>query len=242
MERINVMVDISINGIPNGTGSANGFITFAGKVDRYGMPLRGGELYEFRANSTSSLDPTLTLRTSGGTVIASNDDIDGPNNRNSRIEFRPGTTADYRLNVAGFGTSTGTYQLVANEVPGNTSTYSTLTVGGSTTGDLHAGGDQDFHKVTLTAGHTYRFNMDSADFGSGGVLNPFLQLRNSAGTILASNIGVNDSNPATRNSELTFTPTTSGTYFANAQGFFGSSEFPNFAASGGYKLSATQIA
>ena len=50
------------------------------------------------------------------------------------------------------------------------------------------------------------------------------------------------SNPATRNSEITFKPTTSGTFFANAQGFFGSSEFPDFDASGGYKLSATQIA
>jgi hypothetical protein len=84
--------------------------------------------------------------------------------------------------------------------------------------------------------------MDGADFGSGPVQNPFLQIRDSAGTVLASNIGANDANPATRNSEITFKATTSGTFFANAQGFFGSSEFPDIKASGGYKLSAAQIA
>ncbi len=235
------MADIIIGGIPNGTGSQTGAIDSVSLVDRYNITLRGGEQYEFLANSTSSLNPTLTLNRPSGPPKF-NDDISSTN-LNSRILHQAGSnTANFSLDVAGSGTSKGTYKVVANEVPANSSTYSTLTVGGQITGDLHGGGDQDFHKLTLSAGRTYRFNMDGADFGSGPVQNPFLQIRDSAGTVLASNIGANDANPATRNSEITFKATTSGTFFANAQGFFGSSEFPDIKASGGYKLSAAQIA
>jgi hypothetical protein len=235
------MADIIIGGIPNGTGSQTGAIDSVSLVDRYNITLRGGEQYEFLANSTSSLNPTLTLNRPAGPAKF-NDNISSTN-LNSRILHQAGSnTTNFSLDVAGSGTSKGTYKVVANEVPANSSTYSTLTVGGQITGDLHGGGDQDFHKLTLSAGRTYRFNMDGADFGSGPVQNPFLQIRDSAGTVLASNIGVNDANPATRNSEITFKATTSGTFFANAQGFFGSSEFPDIKASGGYKLSAAQIA
>jgi hypothetical protein len=240
MERIKKMVDIIIGGI-NGTGSQTGTVEIPGNVDRFNITLRGGEQYEFLANATSSLDPTLTLNRPAGPPKF-NDDISSTNH-NSRILHQAGSnTASYSLDVAGFNSSTGSYKVIANEVPANASTYSTLTVGGQITGDLHGGGDQDFHKLTLSAGRTYRFNMDGADFGSGPVQNPFLQIRDSAGTVLASNIGANDANPATRNSEITFKATTSGTFFANAQGFFGSSEFPDIKASGGYKLSAAQIA
>jgi hypothetical protein len=235
------MANIIIGGIPNGTGSQTGAIDSVSLVDRYNITLRGGEQYEFLANSTSSLNPTLTLNRPAGPAKF-NDNISSTN-LNSRILQQAGSnTANFSLDVAGSGTSKGTYKVIANEVPANASTYSTLTVGGQITGDLHAAGDQDFHKLTLSAGRTYRFNMDGADFGSGPVQNPFLQIRDSAGTVLASNIGVNDANPATRNSEITFKATTSGTFFANATGFSGSSEFPNFFASGGYKLSAAQIA
>ena len=232
------MVDIIIGGIPNGTGSQNGAIDSISLVDRYNITLRGGEQYEFLANSTSSLNHTLTLNRPAGPPKF-NDDISSTN-LNSRILHQAGSnTANFSLDVAGSGNSKGTYKVIANEVPANTSTYSTLTVGGQITGDLHAAGDQDFHKLTLSAGHTYRFNMSGADFGSGALQNPFLEIRNSAGTVLASN---NDANTTTRNSEITFKAPTSGTFFANAKGFTGSLEFPNFFASGGYKLSATQIA
>jgi hypothetical protein len=55
------MISIAIGGALNGTGSATGAINFADEVDRYNIVLRGGELYEFQANSTNSRDPTLTL-------------------------------------------------------------------------------------------------------------------------------------------------------------------------------------
>jgi hypothetical protein len=232
------MTDISIIGIPSGSGTKTDVIEVGGDVDRFNITLRGGELYEFRANSFGALDPTLTLNRPAGPAKF-NDDI-SPSNRNSLIQHQAGSTANYSLDVAGFGSSTGTYQVVASEVPGNTSTYSTLTVGGSTTGDLHALGDHDFHKVTLTAGHTYRFNLDGADFGSGKLADPMLELRNSAGTVVAKN----DNAGGTNNSRIDFTATTSGTYFANARTLQQTTglEFPGTLGTGGYKLAATQIA
>jgi hypothetical protein len=222
---------VSITGTPNGTGSQAGVIDFAGDTDSFNIFLRGGELYEFRANATGSLDPTLTVHRPIGADIF-NDDIDGPNNRNSRILFRPGTTtARHTLEVAGFNGSIGGYQLVANEVPGDNSTYSNLSVNSSNFGDLHANGDQDFHRITLTAGHTYRFNLDGVSFGSGALANPSLELRNTNGSIQASNDDAN----GTLNSQLTVVALTGGTYFANARAF-------DNVGTGGYRLTATQIA
>jgi hypothetical protein len=231
------MISIAIGGAPNGTGSATGAINFADEVDRYNIVLRGGELYEFQANSTSSLDPTLTLNQPIGAPIF-NDDVDGANNRNSRILFRagplvPGPSADHRLDVAAYNNaSTGSFQLFANEVPGNTGTYSTLSVNGSNTGDLHVAGDQDFHRITLVAGRTYRFNLNGADFGSGALADPYLELRSGFGAII---LREDDDSGGGHNSQLTFTAPTSGTYFANARAYID-------AGSGGYRLSATQIA
>jgi hypothetical protein len=220
---------VSIAGTPNGTGSESGTINFSGDVDRFNVFLRGGELYELRANSTSSLDPTLTLRSNTGSFIAFDDDS-GPG-LNSRILHRQSFSVQRRLDVAGFNTSTGSYRVIANEVPGNTGTYSNLSVNGSNTGDLHANGDQDFHRINLVAGRTYRFNLNGANHGSGALADPFLELRNSAGTVLRSD----DDSGVGLNSQLTFTAPNSGPFFANARAF-------NNAGNGGYRLSATQIA
>jgi hypothetical protein len=228
---------VSITGVPNGTDSGYGSINYPGAMESYHIFLRGGELYEFQANSTSSLDPTLTLNQPIGAPIF-NDDVDGASNRNSRILFRagslvPGPSANHRLDVAAYNNaSTGSFRLVANEVPANTGTYSTLSVNTSNTGDLHANGDQDFHRITLVAGRTYRFNLNGADFGSGALADPYLELRSGFGAII---LREDDDSGGGHNSQITYTAPTSGTYFANARAYIN-------AGSGGYRLSATQIA
>ena len=226
---------VSITGVPNGTGSGNGSISYSGAMESFHIILRGGELYEFQANSTSSLDPTLTLNQPIGAPIFNDDVL--PGNHNAGILFRagtlpPGSSADHRLDVAAYNNaSTGSLRLVANEVPSNTGTYSTLSVNTSNTGDLHANGDQDFHRITLVAGRTYRFNLNGADFGSGALADPVLELRNGFGAILRTD----DDSGGGHNSQITYTAPTSGTYFANARAYIN-------AGSGGYRLSATQIA
>jgi hypothetical protein len=165
---------VTISGVPNGSGSGNGRINSAADQDFHRVFLRAGELYQFQANNagggTGLNDPTLTLRNSAGAQLAFNDDANG---LNSQIQFRPTASGNYFLDVGGFGSNVGNYNVVAREVPGNTGTYSSLgvsgAVGGSTslTGDVHASGDRDFHRMTLTGGRTYRFDLRGSASGGG---------------------------------------------------------------------------
>jgi len=241
---------LAITGVPNGSDSEAGRINFPGDVDPINIFLRGGELYEFRANGAGSLDPILELRTATGGPVPQGADPDNtgdrpPNARdddsgpglNSLFRFRPRTCANYRLEVSGFGNSTGNYTVSAREVPGNTSTYNSIpapTFVGQTrseTGDLHANGDRDFHRINLVAGRSYRFNLNGRSFGCGALRDPFLELRNNAGAIVTQN---DDGGPGL-NSQLTFTPAASGTFFANARAFLN-------AGTGGYQLAVTRVA
>ena len=84
--------------------------------------------------------------------------------------------------------------------------------------------DQDWFRVTLNAGTTYTFRQDLA---SGSSLDPYLRLMNSSGAELASD---NDGG-GNRNALITFTPTTTATYYVAAGGHGGST--------GAYSVSIT---
>jgi len=159
------------------------------------------------------------------------------------------TCGNYSLVVSGFNTSTGNYTVSAREVQGSISTYSRIPTPnpGQTaqrTGDLHANGDQDYHRITLTAGHLYRFNLNSRNFGCGALADPYLEIRNSNGARVPLSAGGpgttgqggfvqdDDSGPGL-NSQLSFRPTTSGTYYVNARAY-------NNASTGGYNISVSR--
>jgi subtilisin family serine protease len=108
-----------------------------------------------------------------------------------------------------------------------TTTTGVLSAGDSITGFVNVLRDHDWFKITLTAGQTYTFNQNAIN---GSSLDSFLALRNSAGTLLASN---DDSN-GSRNSEILFTASSTGTYYLDA----GASRDRSV---GQYQLSATQL-
>lgn len=60
-----------------------------------------------------TLDPQLELYNPGGIMIAENDDTDGSNNRNSRIQITLPETGLYTIIVSAFGTG-GTYELIVS--------------------------------------------------------------------------------------------------------------------------------
>jgi serralysin len=94
-------------------------------------------------------------------------------------------------------------------VPGSVSTTATVNVGGSVDVSIDTLGDRDWYRVTLTAGVTY--TIQTASDGSG--TDAFLNLRDATGvTILASDDDGGDG----VNSIISFTATTSGTYFIDA--------------------------
>jgi serralysin len=107
----------------------------------------------------------------------------------------------------------------------STATAYTISVGDTFTGSISGAGDHDWIRVTLTAGTNYTITQTGTSLSD-----PLLNLRNSAGTVLATN----DDSGGTLNSLISFTATTSGTYYIDA-GAFGS----NF---GGYAVGITASA
>lgn len=98
------------------------------------------------------------------------------------------------------------------DLPGDASTTAVLTLGGSWLGDLTPNSDiSDWYRVTLTAGQTYYFSMFG--YGFDDVIDTYLYLRNAAGTLIASN----DDGGPNRYSAFSYTATSTGTYYVDAQ-------------------------
>ena len=98
-------------------------------------------------------------------------------------------------------------------VPGNTSSTVVSPIGGFIDGSIDTVGDQDWYRVTLTAGQTYTFTTRL----NGSLSDSVLTLRDASGNLLVEN------DDAVTNlytfSEITYTATTTGTYFIAVSGF-----------------------
>jgi Ca2+-binding RTX toxin-like protein len=225
---------ISVGGIVNGT------IDAGGDQDWYRVTLVAGQQYRFNLQGVSGVDspladPYLRLLTGAGTEVAYNDDAAGT--LNSSITFTAITGGTYYLSAQGFGSSIGSFSLAATnitsgagDVPAGTSSSSSVAPGGSVVGMIDAGGDQDWYRVTLTAGHQYRFDLQGSSSGQGTLADPYLRLLNSAGTQLS----FNDDAASSLDSSITFSVATSGTYFLAVQAYDGN-DF------GTFRLRATDV-
>lgn len=98
-----------------------------------------------------------------------------------------------------------------DDYAGTSSTTGRLSVGGTSSGRIETAGDRDWFAVTLTAGTAYTFRENA----SASSLDSYLRLVNSSGTVLASN----DDGGGSMNSLISYTPTTSGTYYLAAGGY-----------------------
>jgi serralysin len=101
-------------------GAVNGIVNTNGDHDWYAISLTAGQTYLFRVDKTGATsgdisDSTLAVRDSAGTQLAFNDDSGG---NYSAIRFTATTTGTYYLDAGGFGSATGTFNLVAlNSTP-----------------------------------------------------------------------------------------------------------------------------
>ena len=95
-------------------------------------------------------------------------------------------------------------------VVGNLSTVAMLSTTGPQASSIEFSGDQDWFRLTLTAGWRYSFAMDAE---AGSSLDPVLRLLTATGQQLAFN-----DDASGLNARLSFSVTTSGTYFLSAQG------------------------
>ncbi len=74
--------------------------------------------------------------------------------------------------------------------------------------------DTDWIKVNLKAGVTYTISLDST--ASGGLEDPFLELRNANGTLLQTD---DDGGPSGLNSQLIFTPANTAAFYLTARDY-----------------------
>ena len=119
---------------------------------------------------------------------------------------------------------------MADDYAANTQTTGTVPVGGSATGEIESGGDRDWFAVTLTAGKTYRFDLEGSQTGAGSLSDPYLRgIYDSNGDPIKAT--TNDDGGTGYNSRVTFTPDAAGVYYVSA-GAYGS-------GTGTYKLSVT---
>jgi len=116
--------------------------------------------------------------------------------------------------------------IVPDNVPGDTSTTATLTVGApSIISTINTIGDQDFYQVTLEAGQTYEFGMYA--FNGGPNLVPltdaYVEIYDGAGNLIVSGDGGASTLLNNLNSGfdvlLTFTPEAAGTFYVNARAY-----------------------
>ncbi len=114
------------------------------------------------------------------------------------------------------------------DIPGDTTTTATISVGGSVDGDLDFVGDRDWYKITLTAGQSIQIALSGT--GATPVGDTYVRIRDAAGNILAED----DDGAATGfDSLLNFIAETGGTYYIEVDSFDSNS-------TGQYTLSVTE--
>ncbi|CAH2602832.1 conserved protein of unknown function [Rhodovastum atsumiense] len=98
---------------PNQT--IRGDIQDANDQDWHRVFLQAGRDYSFDVTGNGPNDtlgdPTLAVRDDSGARLAYNDDSNGTNN--SHIDFTPGSSGNYYLDVGGYSSSSGAYTLTA---------------------------------------------------------------------------------------------------------------------------------
>ena len=95
------------------------------------------------------------------------------------------------------------------DIPGNTTTTATITVGGTVTNTLEILGDHDWFRIQLTAGQAITITLNGVT-----LQDPFLRILDSSGAILQENDDI--SSGVIRDSRISFTASTTGTYYIDA--------------------------
>ena len=92
------------------------------------------------------------------------------------------------------------------DIPGNSSTTTNITIGGSLSDALEFVGDHDWVRISLTAGQKIVITLDGITLED-----PYLYLRDASGNLLAENDDI--SSGTIRDSRIVFTAPSTGTYY-----------------------------
>jgi hypothetical protein len=95
--------------------------------------------------------------------------------------------------------------------------FGQVVAGGSATGALQQAGDHDWFRVVFTAGATYTIGETGHAGGGGTLADPFLQLHDASGAVVAVNDDITPG--ANPDSRITFVAPTTGVYYIDAGAF-----------------------
>src|SRR5215218_2596419 len=116
------------------------------------------------------------------------------------------------------------------DVPGDSTTSATITVGATIANEIETLGDHDWYRVQLTAGQkvTIAVNLLTME-------DSYVYIRSASGTIL----GENDDGGGGRGSRLVFTAPTTGTYYVDVAAWANDGSDPDYTGTGTYALSVS---
>ncbi len=225
--------DASTRNRINAGRAVNGQLEYEGDVDWYRLSARNGYRYTVTLSGAGEApvgDPFLRIIDREGNDIAVNDDADG---LNSAVQFTRSENGDVFVEARAYADAyTGGYTLnVTSErapddgLAANRNTRGRITLGQDVTGVLDTEGDQDWYRLRLEEGQTYRFALRGD--GDTPVGDPLLRVHNAQG----EEVAIDDDGGGNLNSYLEFTAPSTGTYFLAAQAFAD-------AYTGNYTLSA----
>jgi serralysin len=199
-------------------GSTKGEIENIDDSDYFSVTLKADTSYQFDLISTNAnLDPILKLYGTDGELLISNDDIEYDVNLNSKIIFTCDLEGTYLLSASDYSGNPGSYAISGLTLKDDYSLSASTTSGvvkvnqGKVNGNIDFSGDGDLFKVTLEAGVTYAFILNS-DYGLSG---PWLTLYDSELEYLETGYTYGDWN----SSLIFFTPTKSGSHYLAAFDF-----------------------
>ena len=206
-------------------GSATGEIERGGDRDWFAVTLEAGTFYRIDlegapTNAGTLGDPYLYgLYDASGNRIAGTSDGNGGSGRNSRLEFEPSSAGTYYIAAGGWSNNSGTYRVSVRELDddysANSVTTGRVTVGGSATGDIERGGDEDWFEVALEAGTRYRIDLEGSPTDAGTLGDTYLRGVHDANGNRISRTA-NDDGGTGYNSRLYFEPDDDGTYYIAA--------------------------
>lgn len=200
-------------------GAFEGSLSGPDRSDWVRTELAAGLRYEFSLVGVGEdplLDPFVFLYDVAGTQIASDDD--GGAGLNSLLVFEPIATGVYYVEASKFGTTDGgTYSLdiraefaESDDLPGDTSSMTPLSVNRTLRGDITDGSDADWVQVALDPETIYAISVDGL-----ALPDAVVTLYDADGTAIAQ---ADDSVSGSFDPSLFYSVTSPGTYFAGVSG------------------------